>query len=50
MVEASGLRWEEYGLATAPEKEAAAPDPGILAAAIEKRLREGYVPDNPHLS
>ena len=50
MVEASGLRWEEYGLAPAPEKATAAPDPGILAAAIEKRLREGYVPDNPHLS
>ncbi|MCR5326075.1 MAG: hypothetical protein K6E37_04910 [Bacteroidales bacterium] len=50
LVEASGLRWEEYGLAPAPVKEAAAPDPEVLAAAIERRLREGYVPDNPHLS
>ena len=26
------------------------PDPSLLAAALEKRLREGYTTDNPHLS
>ena len=26
------------------------PDPSLMAAALEKRLREGYTTDNPHLS
>ena len=51
MVEAAGIEWSQYGLATPPEtpakKQTEAPDPMILAAAIEQRLREGYTTDNP---
>jgi len=56
LVEAAGLKWVDYGLASprtnsdAQKKEAAAPDPQIMAAAIEKRLREGYAPGNPIVS
>ena len=51
LVEAAGLDWDSYGLApSAAENEAAAPDPSIMAAAIEKRLREGYTTGNPHVS
>ncbi len=48
LVEASGLPWAQYGLGQAKaETETAAPDPEALAAAIEKRLREGYGSGNP---
>ena len=30
--------------------EASSPDPTLMAAAIEKRLREGYTTDNPNVS
>lgn len=30
--------------------EASGPDPALMAAAIEKRLREGYTTDNPNVS
>ena len=54
IVEASGLPWAAYGLAGPMEEgsqeKAAAPDPQTLAAAIEKRLREGYTTGNPLLS
>lgn len=51
LVEASGCPWDSYGLnAGAAQKDAAAPNPEILAAAIEKRIRDGYVTDNPHVS
>lgn len=51
LVEAAGIEWAQYGLGTpAPSKEAAAPDPRLLAAAIEQRLREGYTSDNPLIS
>ena len=47
LVEAAGIEWSQYGLAPAVKKEAAAPDPQILAAAIEQRIREGYTTENP---
>ena len=53
LVEAAGIELSQYGLAPTgqsvilSEKEAAAPDPQILAAAIEQRLREGYTTENP---
>ncbi len=54
IVEASGLPWAAYGLVSGADvtesKKAAAPDPQTLAAAIEKRLREGFATGNPHLS
>ena len=50
LVEASGLPWRDYGLAPAPAKEPSGPDPELMAAAIEKRLREGYTTDNPLVS
>ena len=52
LVEASGLEWESYGLGSPAkrEKETAAQDCEALAAAIEKRIREGYTTDNPHVS
>ncbi len=43
IVEASGMAWEEYGFGRAQvSPAAAAPDPILLAEAIERRLREGY--------
>ena len=51
LVEASGLPWSRYGLETGtPINEAAAPDPRIMAAAIEKRLLQGYTIANPLVS
>ena len=51
LVEASGIDWCVYGHSgEARKKEAAAPDPQILAAAIEKRIREGYTTGNPLLN
>ena len=47
LVEGAGLQWSLYGLAPREKSEAAAPDPQVLAAAIEKRIREGYTTDNP---
>ena len=48
LVEASGLDWDRYGLdksASAPD--ISAPDPALMASAIEKRLLEGYTTTNP---
>ena len=54
LVEASGMEWRHYGLsagqATDGTTETAAPDPSIMAAAIEQRLREGYSTGNPIVS
>lgn len=52
IVEAAGMDWNSYGLSqpAAAKKEAAAPDPEALAAALEKRIREGYTLDNPIVS
>ncbi|MBO6169133.1 MAG: hypothetical protein J6O51_04095 [Bacteroidales bacterium] len=54
LVEASGLPWAKYGLGIkGGEKEEGpdtTPDPLLMAAAIEKRIREGYGTENPHLS
>ena len=55
LVEASGLDWSHYGLGKQPaapsESETnSLPSPSLLAAAIEKRLREGYTTDNPLVS
>ena len=38
------------GMAPAAQKEAAAPDPSVMAAAIEQRIRDGYSTGNPHVS
>ena len=46
LTDAAGIEWSVYGHHRNEVKEAAAPDPQILAAAIEKRLREGYTTDN----
>ena len=53
LVEASGLPWDRYGLDKSPSPVMPAPgtpDPALMAAAIEQRLREGYTTDNPHIS
>ena len=59
LAEAAGIEWSQYGLACHPEPSSChpersegspAPDPAIMAAAIEERLREGYTTDNPHIS
>ena len=52
VVEATGLEWSHYGLSKAitPGPDSHLPDPALLAAAIEQRLREGYTTDNPHVS
>ena len=47
---ASGIDKEHYGVVSPSQNEAAAPDPMVLAAAIEQRLREGYSTDNPIVS
>ncbi len=55
LIEAAGIPWSQYGLAPsvmlrgseASGSEGSAPDPALMAAAIEKRLREGYTTDNP---
>ena len=62
LVDAAGMKWEQYGLIQAgparegtagqavPGQEAPVPDPALMAAAIEQRIREGYSTDNPHVS
>ena len=52
LVEASGLEWSHYGLnaQSDPDNDPPAPEPELLAAAIERRLREGYTTSNPHVS
>ena len=48
LVEAAGIPWPQYGLApSVPSEKTSVPDPDLMAAAIEKRLREGYTTDNP---
>lgn len=58
LIEASGMDWNAYGLArqsssagnvtpVSDRKSPGIPDPALMAAAIEQRLREGYSTDNP---
>ncbi|MBO4742774.1 MAG: hypothetical protein J5533_03970 [Bacteroidales bacterium] len=46
LLEAAGINGQEYGLAQPGQKEAAAPDPSIMAAAIEQRILDGYSTGN----
>ena len=41
-IEAAGLSWEHYGLRPGGSSGVTVPDGELMAAAIEKRLREGY--------
>ena len=47
LLKAAGI--EGYGLApaAAEQEKSAAPDPQVLAAEIEKRIREGYSVNSP---
>ncbi len=42
LVEAAGMKWEDYRLDRPVAEESPAPDPQLMADAIERRLREGY--------
>lgn len=50
VLDASGMDKSQYGAPAPAQNEAAAPDPMVLAAAIEKRLLAGYSTDNPIVS
>ena len=49
VVEAAGIKWENYGLAAQPEETSNTSfvvDAEAFAEAMEKRIREGYTTDN----
>ena len=60
LIEASGRDWSQYGLSPSvmsgeqspvmPDPIGHLPDPALLAATLEQRLREGYTTDKPHVS